>query len=192
MPFLAELWKTEAFLIYTPLLKRLRSGEQKGWTQNIVRLLFQLAVEQFNRPLDSNDENGESRLKKFNNVKLMAAIFKREMPGLPDGWITDCADTLIYRLDTRATEQSVEQLCLFLRTLLIAEPGENCDSIIPTRQRQLLTCFDALERAATPSPKVSQQPAVISDARTWQRWERLGHSYRVGHGRIWVGPGFRV
>ncbi|XP_046438053.1 uncharacterized protein LOC124189701 isoform X1 [Daphnia pulex] len=155
--------------LYAKLLKRLRSGDQqKGWTQNIVRLLFQLAVEEFNRPLDSDDENGKSRLEKFNNVKLMAAIFKREMPGVPDGWITDCAETLIYRLETGVTEESVKQLCLFLTTLLIAEPGENCDSITPTRQRQLLTCFEALERAAT-SPKVPQQPDVKiqkSDATT--------------------------
>ncbi|XP_046438260.1 uncharacterized protein LOC124189827 [Daphnia pulex] len=145
--------------LYAKLLKRLRSGDQKGWTQNIVRLLFQLAVEEFNRPLDSDDGNDKSRLEKFNNVKLMAAILKREMPGVPDGWITDCAETLIYRLETGVTEESVKQLCLFLTTLLIAEPGENCDSITPTRQRQLLTCFEALERAATP-PKVPQQPDV--------------------------------
>jgi hypothetical protein len=154
--------------LYAKLLKRLRSGDQKGWTQNIVRLLFQLAVEEFNRPLDSDDGNGKSRLEKFNNVKLMAAIFKREMPGVPDGWITDCAETLIYRLETGVTEESVKQLCLFLTTLLIAEPGENCDSITPTRQRQLLTCFEALERAATP-PTVPQQPEVKiqkSDATT--------------------------
>ncbi|XP_046438049.1 uncharacterized protein LOC124189670 isoform X1 [Daphnia pulex] len=154
--------------LYAKLLKRLRSGDQKGWTQNIVRLLFQFAVEEFNRPLDSDDENSKSRVEKFNNVKLMAAIFKREMPGVPDGWITDCAETLIYRLETGVTEESVKQLCLFLTTLLIAEPGENCDSITPTRQRQLLTCFEALERAATP-PKVPQQPDVKiqkSDATT--------------------------
>jgi hypothetical protein len=130
--------------------------------------LFQLAVEEFNRPLNSDDENGKSRLEKFNNVKLMAAIFKREMPGVPDGWITDCAETLIYRLEAGVAEESVKQLCLFLTTLLIAEPGENCDSITPTRQRQLLTCFEALERAATP-PTVPQQPDVKiqkSDATT--------------------------
>jgi hypothetical protein len=83
--------------LYAKLLKRLTSGDQKGWTQNIVRLLFQLSVEEFNLPLDSDDENGKSRLKKFNNVKMMAAIFKREMPGVPDGWVTDCAETLISR-----------------------------------------------------------------------------------------------
>jgi hypothetical protein len=80
----------------------------------------------------------------------MAAVFKREMPGVPDDWITNCADTLSHRLDTEATDQSVEQLCLFLTTILIAEPGENCDPILPSRQRQLLTCFEALQRAATP------------------------------------------
>ena len=73
-------------------------------------------------------------------------------------------------LETGVTEQSVEQLCLFLKTLLIAEPGENCESITPTKQRQLLTCFEALERAAAP-PKVPQQPDVKiqkskSDAKT--------------------------
>ena len=27
-------------------------------------------------------------------------VFKREMPGVPDDWITNCADTLSHRLDT--------------------------------------------------------------------------------------------
>jgi hypothetical protein len=49
------------------------------------------------------------RRKKFNNVKLMAAFFKREMPGVPDDWITNCADTLLsHRLDTQVIDQSVE------------------------------------------------------------------------------------
>jgi hypothetical protein len=145
--------------LYAKLLKRLTSGDQKGWTQNIVHLLFQLAVEEFNRPLDSNDGNGKSRVEKFNNVKLMAAIFKREMPGVPDSWITDCAETLIYRFETEATKESVKQLCIFLTTLLIAEPGEDCDPITPSLQRQLLTYVEALERAATPL-KVPQQSDV--------------------------------
>ena len=128
------------------------STDRKGWTENIVRLLFQLSVEEFNRPVQGiDDDNGETtRRQKLNNVKLMAAVFKREMPGVPDDWITNCADTLSHRLDTEATDQSVEQLCLFLTTILIAEPGENCDPILPSRQRQLLTCFEALQRAATP------------------------------------------
>ena len=136
--------------LYAKLLKRMRSSDRKGWTENIVRLLFQLSVEEFNLPV-LDDDNGETtRRQKFNNVKLMAAVFKREMPGVPDDWITNCADTLSHRLDTEATDQSVEQLCLFLTTMLIVEPGENCDPILPSRQRQLLTCFEALQRAATP------------------------------------------
>jgi hypothetical protein len=191
--------------LYAKLLKQLRSGDQKGWTQNIVHLLFQLAVDEFNRPLDSDDENGKSRVEKFNNVKLMAAILKREMPGVPDGWITDCADTLVHRLETEATEESFDQLCIFLTTLLIAEPGEDFDPITPSLQRQLLTYFEALERAATP-PKVPQQPAVKiqkskSDATTQtlkpesdgsdtesdetesERDPQSGTPHRVGHGR---------
>ena len=138
--------------LYAKLLKRMRNSDRKGWTENIVRLLFQLSVEEFNRPvLRIDDDNCETtRRQKFNNVKLMAAVFKREMPGVPDDWITNCADTLSHRLDTEATDQSVEQLCLFLTTMLIVEPGENCDPILPSRQRQLLTCFEALQRAATP------------------------------------------
>jgi hypothetical protein len=154
--------------LYAKLLKRLRSGNQKGWTQNIARLLFQLAVEEFNRPLPSDDEiNGDSKLKKLNNVKLMAAIFKREIPGVPDGWITDCADTLVHRLGTGVnTEQSIEELICFLKTLFIAEPGENCDPITPSsRQRQLLACVSMahLEGAAHKEPQ--HQPAK-SDATT--------------------------
>jgi hypothetical protein len=144
--------------LYAKLLKRMTSSDRKGWTENIVRLLFQLSVEEFNWPI-LGDENGETRRQKFNNVKLMAAVFKREMPGVPDDWITNCADTLSHRLDTEVTDQSVEQLCLFLTTILIAEPGENCDPILPSRQRQLLTCFEALQRAATP-------PKVVKTTRT--------------------------
>jgi hypothetical protein len=121
--------------LYAKLLKRMTSSDRKGWTENIVRLLFQLSVEEFNWPI-LGDENGETRRQKFNNVKLMAAVFKRVMPGVPDDWITNCADTLSHRLDTEVTDQSVEQLCLFLTTILIAEPGENCDPILPSRQRQ--------------------------------------------------------
>ena len=136
--------------LYAKLLKRMRSSDRKGWTENIVRLLFQLSVEEFNRPVQGDDNGETTRRQKLNNVKLMAAVFKREMPGVPDDWITNCADTLSHRLDTEATDQSVEQLCLFLTTMLIVEPGENCDPILPSRQRQLLTCFEALQRAATP------------------------------------------
>jgi hypothetical protein len=148
--------------LYAKLLKRLRGGDQKGWAHNIVRRLFQLSVEEFNWPLPHDNENGVSRRKKSNNIKLMAAIFKREMPGVSDDWITDCADTLVQRLDTCASEQSVEELCLFLTTLLIAEPGESCDSIVPSRQRQLFTCFEALGRATTPT-KVTKQPALTPE-----------------------------
>ena len=149
--------------LYAKLLKRMWSSDRKGWTENIVRLLFQLSVEEFNRPvLGIDDDNGETtRRQKLNNVKLMAAVFKREMPGVPDDWITNCADTLSHRLDTEVTDQSVEQLCLFLTTMLIAEPGENCDSILPSRhQRQMLTCFEALQRAATP-PKVTDDTTNV-------------------------------
>jgi hypothetical protein len=149
--------------LYAKLLKRLlRSGDQKGWTQNIVRLLFQLAVEEFNRPLLTGEGNGKSRVEKFNNVKLMAAIFKREMPGVPEGWITECAETLIYRLETGVTEELVNQLYLFLTTLLIAEPGEDCDPITPSLKRQLLTIADLIRSSGTSSnpPKVPQQSDV--------------------------------
>jgi hypothetical protein len=153
--------------LYAKLLKRMRSSDRKGWTENIVRLLFQLSVEEFNRPVLGIDENGETtRRKKLNNVKLMAAVFKREMPGVPYDWITNCADTLSHRLDTEATDQSVEQLCLFLTTMLIAEPGENCDPILPSRQRQLLTCFEALQRAATPQKVAVDTSNVMKTTQT--------------------------
>jgi hypothetical protein len=153
--------------LYAKLLKRMRSSDRKGWTENIVRLLFQLSVEEFNRPVLGIDENGETtRRKKLNNVKLMAAVFKREMPGVPYDWITNCADTLSHRLDTEATDQSVEQICLFLTTMLIAEPGENCDPILPSRQRQLLTCFEALQRAATPQKVAVDTSNVMKTTQT--------------------------
>jgi hypothetical protein len=148
--------------LYAKLLKQLTGGDQKGWTQNIVHLLFQLAVEEFNRPLLTGDGNGKSRFEKFNNVKLMAAIFKREMPGVPDDWITDCADTLVHRLETGVTEESLDQLCILLTTLLIAEPGEDCDPITPSLQRQLRTIADLIRSSGTSGnpPKVPQQPDV--------------------------------
>jgi hypothetical protein len=96
----------------------------------------------------------------------MAAVFKREMFGVPDDWITNCADTLSHRLDTQATDQSVQQLCLFLTTILIAEPGQNFDPIIPSRQRQSLTCFEALQRAATPQKVPDGTTNVVRTTRT--------------------------
>lgn len=145
--------------LYAKLFKRLRKGNDKDWTQNIVRRLFQLCVDEFNTPYPDGEERALVKCRRANNVKLMASMFKREMPGVPDDWITDCADSLIHRVDQDVNEQTVQELHLFVKTLLLPEPGENCDPIHPTRQRQLLACFDAIERAA--SPRKIQPPSAI-------------------------------
>ena len=79
---------------------------QIDWTINFIHRLFQLVVDEFNRPLVLiNDE-----LKSNDNVvKLMAALLKRKISGVPENWITDCADCLIQRLANNL-ENSIKQL----------------------------------------------------------------------------------
>ncbi|XP_059350965.1 uncharacterized protein LOC132087908 [Daphnia carinata] len=144
--------------LYAKLFKRLRKGSDKAWTLNIVRRLFQLCVDEFNAVYPEYQESALLKCRRANNVKLMASMFKRELPGIPDDWITDCANSLIRRVDQDVNEQTVKELHLFVKTLLLPEPGENCAPIHPSRQRQLLDCFDAIERAASPR-RVQPTPA---------------------------------
>ena len=117
---------------------------QIDWTINFIHRLFQLVVDEFNRPLVLiNDE-----LKSNDNVvKLMAALLKRKISGVPENWITDCADCLIQRLANNL-ENSTEQLWFFLKTILTNESDDDCN-LLPSQQNQLLPCIQALQEAVT-------------------------------------------
>jgi hypothetical protein len=53
---------------------------------------------------------------------------------------------LIQRL-AKNLDNSTKQLCLFLKTILINETGDDCD-LLPSQQQQLMTCIQALQGAA--------------------------------------------
>lgn len=127
--------------VYAKLLKEM-INDTRDWTQDLTSRFFQLAVAEFNRPL-THVEDFE---KKLSNVKLMAAVFRRRIDGVPDEWMTDCSDTLVQRLHA-GLEQSTEQLCLFLKTLLISECNDNCN-LSMSQQLELTACFEALQKAA--------------------------------------------
>ncbi|KAI9552990.1 hypothetical protein GHT06_020877 [Daphnia sinensis] len=127
--------------LYTKLLQQMMN-DTRDWTQDLASRLLQLAVAEFNRPF-THVEDFE---KKLNNVKLMAAVFRRRIDGVPDEWMKDCSDTLIRRLQA-GLEQSIEQLCIFLKTLLINECNDNCN-LSESQQLELVACFEALQKAA--------------------------------------------
>ncbi|KAI9556335.1 hypothetical protein GHT06_018909 [Daphnia sinensis] len=110
---------------------------QTVWTQHFAQLLFQIVVKELNTLSDVGKKN--------NAIRLMAAIFKRRVPGVPDIWISDTAKWLVKRFDAEI-EHSGEQLCLFLSTILVNEHDDDC-SLLPSQQRQLLPCVKALENA---------------------------------------------
>ncbi|KZS19976.1 Uncharacterized protein APZ42_013472 [Daphnia magna] len=110
---------------------------QTSWTQSLGHRLFQIIVKELNTLSDVDKKN--------NAIQLMAAIFKRRVPGVPDDWITDTAEWLIKRFDADIKHSS-QQLCLFLSTILVNEHDDDCN-LLPSQQRQLLPCVKALEKA---------------------------------------------
>ena len=130
--------------LYAQLCQQLMESKI-DWTSNFIHRLFQLVVDEFNRPLVRK----ESHPVKSNNtstVKLMAALLKRKISRVPDDWITDVAGCLIQRLADNF-ENSTEYLCLFLKTMLISDSDDNCN-LLPSQQNQLLPCIQALQEAA--------------------------------------------
>jgi hypothetical protein len=141
--------------LYLKLFERMRNDRR---TQHPIRRLFQLIVEEFNRPLPeiNGDDRSKAKKQKLNNIKLMAAAFKRQLSGVPDDWISDCSVTLVKRLEA-GLEESTQQLVLFLTSLLISEPGDECRQLLPSQQRRLLICFRALKEVAL-TPKITAPP----------------------------------
>jgi hypothetical protein len=133
--------------LYTQLCQRLMESKI-DWTTDFIHRLFQLVVDEFNRPLVSRPKESHHALKSnnTNTVKLMAALFKRKISRVPDDWITDVAGCLIQRLADNF-ENSTEYLCLFLKTMLISDSDDNCN-LLPSQQNQLLPCIQALQEAA--------------------------------------------
>ena len=64
----------------------------------------------------------------------MAALLKRNISTVPDGWITDFVDCLSQRIAGNL-ENSTEHLCLFMKTILINESDDDCN-LSPTQQNQ--------------------------------------------------------
>jgi len=133
--------------LYAQLCQRLMESKI-DWTTDFIHRLFQLVVDEFNRPLVSRPKESHHALKSnnTNTVKLMAALFKRKISRVPDDWITDVAGCLIQRLADNF-ENSTEYLCLFLKTMLINESDDDCN-LLPSQQNQLLPCIQALQEAA--------------------------------------------
>lgn len=129
--------------LFAYLCQRLIEGKTV-WVQNPIHRLFQIIVQEFNRPNVSKQDNA---------LKLMAVIFKRNVPGVPDHWITNCFDYLIRGLDARR-EQSTEQLCLFFNMMLINESDHN-RGLLPSQQQQLSRCVRELVKAI-PSRKAAK------------------------------------
>ena len=134
--------------LYAQLCQRLMDS-QIDWTSYFIYRLFQLVVDEFNRPLVVPINAGElkSCLHTANVVKLMAALLKRKISEVPDNWMADFADCLIQRM-TENLDNSTEHLCLFLKTILINECADDDCNLLPSQQNQLLPCFQALQEAA--------------------------------------------
>ena len=130
--------------VYAQLCQRLMESKI-DWTTDFIHRLFQLVVDEFNRPLVSKEIH-PSKSNNTNTVKLMAALLKRKILRVPDDWITDFADCLIQRLADNF-ENSTEHLCLFLKTMLINESDDDCN-LLPSQQNRLLPCIQALQEAA--------------------------------------------
>lgn len=157
--FQRALQEPELCNLFVKLFKRISSNAGDR-SQELITHFFQLAVAEFNKSL-SHVEDLE---KKINSIKLMAVAFRRRIVGVPDEWLTDCASTLLQRLQARLP-QSTEQMCIFLKTLLINECDDDCN-LLPSQQQQLMVCFEALQEAALiskakrgePSPKLEAKP----------------------------------
>ena len=121
--------------LYARLCQRLMASKI-DWSTNFIHRLFQLVVDEFNRPLVRED-SPPLKSNNTNTVKLMATLLKRKIPRVPDDWITDVADCLIQRLADNL-ENSTEYLCLFLKTMLINDSDDNCN-LLPSQQRTAQT-----------------------------------------------------
>ena len=119
--------------LYARLCKRLMASKI-DWSTNFIHRLFHLVVDEFNRPLVSKERSHQLKSNKTNSVKLMAALLKRNISTVPDGWITDFAYCLSQRIAGNL-ENSTEHLCLFMKTILINESDDDFN-LSPTQQNQ--------------------------------------------------------
>ena len=110
--------------LYARLCQRLMESKI-NWEKNFIHRVFQLIVDEFNRALVSKESH---RLKsnKTSIVKLMAALLKRKISGVPDDWMTDFTDCLIQR-NAKNLKNSTEHLGLFMKTILINECDDDCN-----------------------------------------------------------------
>jgi hypothetical protein len=148
--------------LYVRLCQKLTES-QINWTLDFIGRLFQLVVDEFNRPLVLEDIGPLRTSNKTNVVKLMAAIFKRKIPRVPDEWITDCVNCLIQR-QAANLDNSTQELCLFLKTILISESDHDCNNLLPSQQNLLLPCIEALQRAILNRKLTTEEISESSDS----------------------------
>jgi hypothetical protein len=147
--------------LYVRLCQKLTES-QINWTLDFIGRLFQLVVDEFNRPLVLEDID-QLRSNKTNVVKLMAAIFKRKIPRVPDEWITDCVNCLIQR-QAANLDNSTQELCVFLKTILISESDHDCNNLLPSQQNLLLPCIESLQRAILNRKMTTEEILESSDS----------------------------
>jgi hypothetical protein len=111
--------------LYARLCQRLMASKI-DWSTNFIHRLFQLVVDEFNRPFVSKESELKSICLHTSMVKLMAALLKRKISGVPDDWMTDFTDCLIQR-NAENLENSTEHLGLFMKTILINECDDDCN-----------------------------------------------------------------
>ena len=110
--------------LYARLCQRLMESKI-NWEKNFIHRVFQLIVDEFNRALVSKESHRLKR-NKTSIVKLMAALLKRKISGVPDDWMTDFTDCLIQR-NAKNLKNSTEHLGLFMKTILINECDDDCN-----------------------------------------------------------------
>jgi hypothetical protein len=137
----------------------------------IVRV-FQRVVDEFNRPLDIDQLRTSN---KTNIVKLMAALFKRKIPLVLDEWITDCVNCLIQR-QAANLDNSTQELCLFLKTILISESDHDCNNLLPSQQNLLLPGIEALQRAILNWKLTNEDTSESSDSSSSSESEKDSES----------------
>jgi hypothetical protein len=160
--------------LYVRLCQKLTES-QINWTLDFIGRLFQLVVDEFNRPLVLEDIDPLRTSNKTNVVKLMVAIFKRKIPRVPDEWITDCVNCLIQR-QAANLDNSTQELCLFLKTILISESDHDCNNLLPSQQNLLLPGIEALQRAILNWKLTNEDTSESSDSSSSSESEKDSES----------------
>jgi hypothetical protein len=82
---------------------------------------------------------------------------------VPDEWITDCVNCLIQR-QAANLDNSTQELCVFLKTILISESDHDCNNLLPSQQNLLLPCIESLQRAILNRKMTTEEILESSDS----------------------------